>query len=59
MKGIGIKMKNIEKQSIIEPTKEEKMQYIKNVAKQNGLKINLEDWIYCKKFNDRIRKNTY
>ena len=38
-------MKNIEKQSIIEPTKEEKMQYIKNVAKQNGLKINLEDWM--------------
>ncbi len=30
---------------IIEPTKEEKIQYIKNVAKQNGLKINLEDWV--------------
>ena len=36
-------MGNLEKQSII--TKEEKIQYIKNVAKQNGLKINLEDWI--------------
>ena len=31
--------------NIIEPTKEEKIQYIKNVAKQNGLKINLEDWV--------------
>ncbi|MCI8309468.1 MAG: AAA family ATPase [Clostridia bacterium] len=31
--------------NIIDPTLEEKMQYIKSVAKQNGLKINLEDWI--------------
>lgn len=31
--------------NIIEPTQEEKIQYINNVAKQNGLKINLEDWI--------------
>ncbi len=31
--------------NIIEPTKEEKIQYIKNVAKQNSLKINLEDWM--------------
>ncbi len=30
---------------IIEPTQEEKIQYIKNVAKQNGLKIKLEDWM--------------
>ena len=30
---------------IIEPTQEEKIQYIKNIAKQNGLKINLEDWM--------------
>lgn len=31
--------------NIIDPTLEEKIQYIKSVAKQNGLKINLEDWI--------------
>ena len=31
--------------NIIEPTQEEKIQYIKSVAKQNGLKINLEDWM--------------
>lgn len=31
--------------NIIEPTQEEKIHYIKNIAKQNGLKINLEDWI--------------
>lgn len=30
---------------IIEPTQEEKIQYVKNIAKQNGLKINLEDWM--------------
>ena len=30
---------------IIEPTQEEKIQYIKNVVKQNGLKIKLEDWM--------------
>ncbi len=31
--------------NIIEPTHEEKIQYIKNVAKQNGLKVNLEEWM--------------
>lgn len=31
--------------NIIEPTKAEKVQYIRNIAKQNGLKINLEDWM--------------
>ena len=31
--------------NIIEPSQEEKIQYIRNVAKQNGLKINLEDWM--------------
>ena len=44
--------------NIIEPTKAEKIKYIRNIAKQNGLKINLEDWMLernCKRFNDRIR----
>ena len=44
--------------NIIEPTQEEKIKYIKTVAKQNGLKINLEDWMLernCKRFNDRVR----
>lgn len=31
--------------NIIEPTKSEKIKYIRNIAKQNGLKINLEDWM--------------
>lgn len=31
--------------NIIEPTTAEKVQYIKNVAKQNGLKIKLEAWM--------------
>jgi len=31
--------------NIIEPTQAEKVQYIRNIAKQNGLKINLEAWM--------------